>query len=91
MLENSDCHTLDRDSYVAQLDCNRERDVLPDATTKHFEINHWPYMHDSGVRSCMETISSQSWKNIELRIGARYLEGALYLVTASLALLTIIN
>mmetsp|Transcript_7938 Transcript_7938/g.13325 ORF Transcript_7938/g.13325 Transcript_7938/m.13325 type:complete len:286 (+) Transcript_7938:389-1246(+) len=47
MLEKSSCHTLDRHSYEAQLDCNEEPSVLQLATERKFQIDHWELMHNS--------------------------------------------
>ena len=46
MLEKSDCHTLDRHNFEAQLDCNSERISLEPAISMHFNVKNWPYVHN---------------------------------------------
>lgn len=50
MLEKSDCHSLDRHDYSAQLDCNSEFDAVKKAVKAMFEMNYWPYVQDDDVR-----------------------------------------
>jgi hypothetical protein len=54
---------------VAQLDCNNDFNVVKDAAEKIFEINHWPYMHEStedekSVTFCIKKLSKNYLPNI---------------------------
>ena len=65
MLEKSACHTIDRHSFKAQLDCNKEQSVLKAATERNFNTTkYWPYMHNADVSACISKISKDSWQNM---------------------------
>jgi len=66
MLESSNCHTLDRDNYEAQLDCNQDLDFVPQTTEAMFGINNWVYMQDPDVADCINLISKNSYINMVL-------------------------
>lgn len=77
MLERSDCHTLDRNNFRAQLDCNSGTKVnkLKDAVDAMFKVSHWPYMHSKQTKTLIEAVSINSWDNIQAVSAVRLLAG----------------
>lgn len=89
MLEKSECHSFDRDNLHAQLDCNTEQISLEPAISQNFDVKYWPYVHNTEVKECMETISKDSWSKIS-QIGAVHLTSTIA-ITAAIMLLGFIN
>ena len=85
MLERSECHTLDRTNFRAQIDCNTgtKREKIKEAVDAMFKVDHWPYMHSKQTRSLMHAISINSWENIFPDGSARLLTGISALASAA--------
>ena len=89
MLERSDCHTLDRNNFRAQLDCNSgtKTKKIKDAVDAMFKVSHWPYMHNPKTKSLIESISINSWDNISTAQGGlRLLASAGSVIASSAAI-----
>lgn len=84
MLEKSECHSLDRHDYTAQLDCNTEFSSVKNAVKSMFEMNYWPYVQDDAVRSCIESISKDSWLSINKSFAKMLTVGSITLIALQL-------
>mmetsp|Transcript_4493 Transcript_4493/g.6744 ORF Transcript_4493/g.6744 Transcript_4493/m.6744 type:complete len:88 (+) Transcript_4493:1071-1334(+) len=85
MLEKSQCHTDDRNNYLAQRDCNIEQRWLGDATESNFNMNYWPYIHNEDVKECLKSISLDGWDVIS-EMGGRSLAASAAVALAAWAM-----
>ncbi|CDW84930.1 transducin family protein wd-40 repeat family protein [Stylonychia lemnae] len=86
VLENSECHTLDRYDMRAQRDsCGiRDKGALDKAINSLFNINHWPLVHGQDSTSCIKTFFDDSYENLSKLDAMKLLRG-LQLLSGSLS------
>jgi len=76
VLNNSDCHTLDRHNFRAQKDpCGQGQkdETWQFAVQNMFNVTYWPYIQDSGVYTCVNYMFEDSFYNLNLEF-AGYLQ-----------------
>lgn len=69
VLENSECHTLDRYNMRAQRDIcglgNTDSSKVDSAITALFNLNHYPLVQNYDIRDCIENFFEDSLQNIQ--------------------------
>jgi hypothetical protein len=68
LLEQSNCHTLDRNDFRAQRDkcgVGQEDPLWDDTASKQFNVHYWPYVQDKTVKDCIELFFSDSVTNLK--------------------------
>lgn len=65
VLDDSQCHTLDRNNLRAQRDsCGlNDADKLDKAVELLFNINHWPLVQGTSSTSCIKSLFGDSLQN----------------------------
>ncbi|CDW76768.1 UNKNOWN [Stylonychia lemnae] len=71
LIENTDCHTLDRYSMIAQNDCGAGGkggdlyDQWAIATETLFNLTYWPFIQSNQTNTCMQQVMTLSRQSID--------------------------
>lgn len=69
VLENSNCHTLDRHDIRSQRDLcgiGTEDEEWRFAVSLRFNVTHWPYIHTDKNYHCVQKFFTDSYINMSL-------------------------
>jgi len=91
VLQNSNCHTLDRSNMRAQKDecgIGTESDRWRLAVDKMFNVTYWPYVQVSTTFNCISLFFADSYFNLNLNTA--YYFASRLLVIGAVSLITFV-